>query len=123
MRTTDAPVTDTPEAKAQREAAERARLNAEAERVMNESKPTPTQAEVDAIKRGEMDHDDKEDPENPSMPPLHEQHARIAEAGRSAPYRRRATEAADDGAPYRTRDARAERQVDREPAKPESAKP
>ena len=89
MQTTDAPKVDSPEAKADREAAERAKLNSEAERCMSESKPTPSQAEVDAIKLGQMDHDDKEDPENPEMPTLHEQRARIEKAGRSVPYQTR----------------------------------
>jgi len=123
MRTTDAPETNTPEMQDKAEAAERARLSAEMERVMNESRPTPSQAEVDAIKLGEMDHDDKEVMDNPSMPPLHEQHTRIANA-RSGPHRRhRSADAAGDSALYRTRDARAERSAEREPAKPEPAKP
>ena len=103
MRTTDAP--ENPD---KSEAAERARLSAEAQAVMDNSRPTPSQAEVDAIKRGEMAHDDKEEVEQPSMPPLAEQHARIA-AARSGSRRQRTAEAVDDAAPYRTRDARAER--------------
>ena len=127
MRTTDAPETNPPEMQDRAEAAERARLSAEAQAVMDNSRPTPSQAEVDAIVKGEMDHDDKEDPDNPSMPPLHEQHARIA-AARSGPRRRRSADAADDSALYRTRDAQAERAVDRheparEPVKPEPRKP
>ena len=115
MRTTEAPETNTPEMQDKAEAAERARLSAEMERVMNESRPTPNQAEVDAIKKGEMDHDDKEVVDNPSMPPLHEQHARIANA-RSGPHRRRSADAAGDSALYRTRDARAERSAEHAPA-------
>jgi len=125
MRTTDSPETNSPEMQDRHEAAERARLNAEAQRVMDESRPTPSQAEVDAIVKGEMGHDDKEDVDNPSMPPLHEQHARIASARRGPIRRRRTAEADDDGALYRTREARAERPVEpvREPVKPEAAKP
>lgn len=66
--------------RAAREAGVRAELNAEAERVMNESRPTPTQAENDAVKRGEMRPEDTEDPDNPAMCSLGEQQARIAEA-------------------------------------------
>jgi hypothetical protein len=88
--------------RADREAGVRASLNAEAERVMNESKPTPTQAEMDAIKRGEMHHDDKVDPENPDMPSLHEQRQRIAEAG-------------GEHAAYRTRSMTSKRDADRNP--------
>jgi hypothetical protein len=107
MRTTDAPETNTPEMQDAAEAAERARLSAEAQRVMDESKPTPSQAEVDAVKTGQMDHDDKEEVDNPSMPPLAEQHARLAAARNGPPRRRRAAEAEDERAPYRTREARA----------------
>jgi hypothetical protein len=128
MRTTSAPETNTPEMQDANEAAERARLSAEAQAVMDNSRPTPSQAEVDAIKKGEMDHDDKEEVDNPTMPPLHEQHARIA-AARSGPRRRRTADASEDSALYRTRDARAERSAEHapvrasEPVKPESAKP
>lgn len=124
MRTTSAPETNTPEMQDRAEAAERAKLSAEAQAVMDNSRPTPSQAEVDAIVRGEMQHDDKENVDNPSMPPLHEQHARIADARRGGPrQRRRAAEADEDGALYRTRDARAERPAERgEPMRSEPAR-
>jgi hypothetical protein len=122
MRTTDAPETNSPMQQARNEAAERARLSAEAQAVMDSSRPTPSQAEVDAIKRGEMDHDDKEEVDNPSMPPLAEQHARIEAArGGGAPRRRRSADAADDSALYRTRDAQAERSSGERPAAPSPA--
>ena len=123
MRTTDAPETNSPTQQARNEAAERARLSAEAQAVMDNSRPTPSQAEMDAIVKGEMNHDDKEDDGNPSMPTLAEQHARIADARRGGPRRRRSADAADDGALYRTRDARAERPAERgEPMRSEAAR-
>lgn len=82
------------------EAAVRAQLAAEAEKVMNESKPTPTTAEVDAIKTGKMNHDDKAEDENPSMRPLHEQRAMVEEA-RKADQKTAAADAEE--AVYRTR--------------------
>ncbi len=71
------------------EAKERARLNEEAERVMANSKPTPTQREADLIKEGLLHPDDKEDPGNPTMPSVAEQRKRVADAGASQPYRTR----------------------------------
>lgn len=71
-----------------REAAVRADLNAEAEQVMHNSTPTPTQAEMDAIRNGKPMA--VKSPENPQMSPLHEQRARMAEAGGEQPlYRTR----------------------------------
>jgi hypothetical protein len=55
-------------------------LNAEAERVMSESRPTPTQEEADKLKTGEMKPTDIEHVDQPTMPPLHEQQAKVAEA-------------------------------------------
>jgi hypothetical protein len=58
-------------------------LSAESARVMEQSKPIPSQADIDAIKRGEKGVDDKEDPKNPEMPPAHEQHAAFRQARQS----------------------------------------
>jgi hypothetical protein len=55
-------------------------LSAEAERVMAESKPTPTQAEIDAIVSGEAHLDEKVTPDNPEMPPLGAQEELLANA-------------------------------------------
>lgn len=55
----------------------------QAERVMNESRPTPTQEENDLIKTGAMHVDDKEEPDGPTMPPIAVQHAHMAEATRT----------------------------------------
>ncbi len=57
----------------------RAALNAEAEAVMN-SRPTPSQAELDAIISGTAHLDDKVDPDNPEMPPLGAQQAALEAA-------------------------------------------
>ncbi len=74
--------------KAAREAAVRADLNAEAEHVMHNSTPTPTQEEMDAIVMGKRTTVKAQN--NPEMPPLHEQRARIAEAQGEQPlYRTR----------------------------------
>jgi hypothetical protein len=78
-----------------KEADARRELSAEADRVMAESRPTPTQEENDLAKLGALHPDDKEDPDNPEMPEVWEQQARIAEAG--------------SGASYQTRDAAASR--------------
>jgi hypothetical protein len=53
----------------------RVRLCQEAQLVMEESLPTPTQAEVDGIVKGLITYDDKVDPNNPEMPPIHTQKA------------------------------------------------
>ena len=71
------------------EAKARAKLNEEAEAVMANSKPTPTQREADLIKEGLLHPDDKEDPNNPTMPSVSEQRKRVADAGASQPYRTR----------------------------------
>jgi hypothetical protein len=64
---------------AAREAAVRADLNAQAAHVMNTSQPTPTQAEMDAIRNGV--HRPREvGVAAPAMPPVHEQRARLAHA-------------------------------------------
>ncbi len=47
----------------------RVRLCQEAQLVMEESLPTPTQAEVDGVVKGLITYDDKVDPDNPEMPP------------------------------------------------------
>jgi hypothetical protein len=67
-------------------------LAAQQEEVMANSRPTPTQKELDAAKLG-MPIDDAEVTEAPSMPPLAEQQARVAEASGQAPYRTRAANA------------------------------
>lgn len=48
----------------------RAALNAEAESIMNNTIPTPTQADVDGFVRGEIGLDDKEVNEVPTMPSI-----------------------------------------------------
>lgn len=68
---------------AERHAEARRPLVEQAERVMNESRPTPTQEENDLIKTGALHPDDKEEPDSPTMPPLHVQHAHMAEATRT----------------------------------------
>lgn len=80
------------------EAKERAKLNEEAERVMADSRPTPTQREADLIKEGLLHPDDKEDPNNPTMPSVAEQRKRVADAGASQPYRTRDMGAAQQSA-------------------------
>jgi len=76
------------------EAKARAELNAEQERVMAESKPTPTQAENDAAKLGTLNIDEKEDPKNPDMPSLAEQQQKVASAaGNDATYQTRSAAA------------------------------
>jgi hypothetical protein len=80
------------------EAAVRARLAAEADKVMNESRPTPTQAEVDAVRTG--NHDDRPADDNPTMRPLHEQRAMIEEAKNAD---QKAATAEPEQALYRTR--------------------
>lgn len=80
------------------QAKERAKLNEEAEAVMANSKPTPTQREADLIKEGLLHPDDKEDPGNPTMPSVDEQRKRVADAGASQPYRTRDMGAAQPAA-------------------------
>jgi len=62
----------------------RAGLNAEAEAVMNNSKPTPSQADMDKYMMG--GHlDDKEESDPPVMLPVGVQQAMLAEAAPSTP--------------------------------------
>lgn len=68
---------------AERHAEARRPLVEQAERVMSESRPTPTQEENDLIKTGAMHPDDKEAPDGPTMPPLGVQHAHMAEHTRT----------------------------------------
>jgi len=63
----------------------RAELNAEAERVMAESRPVLSQEENDKAKLGLRDPEATTTEEAPEMPPLAEQQRRIAEAGGDRP--------------------------------------
>lgn len=67
------------------EAARRREFAAQADKVMAESKPVPSQEEIDAIVRGEMHVDDKADPGNPEMPHVAEQQQAIREAKKPTP--------------------------------------
>jgi hypothetical protein len=77
---------------AKRRAGVQSELAAQQEEVMANSRPTPSQQELDAAKLG-MPIDDGEGADAPSMPPLAEQQARVAEASGQAPYRTRAANA------------------------------
>jgi hypothetical protein len=72
-------------------AADREKANLDHQRQMDESKPTPTQAELDAAKLGTLDNDDKEDDGS----------------GRDADVQARAVRS-DQAAPYRNRAAKSE---------------
>ena len=63
----------------------RAELNAEAERVMAESRPVLSQEENDKAKLGIRDPEATTTEEAPEMPPLAEQQQRIAEAEGAKP--------------------------------------
>lgn len=63
----------------------RAELNAEAEKVMAESRPVLSQEENDKAKLGIRDPDATTTDEAPEMPPLAEQQQRIAEAEGARP--------------------------------------
>lgn len=89
-------------AEEQRKAAVRAQLTAEAAFVMENSRPTPSQSDVDKVRLGLIDHDEKEEVSNPEMPPVHVQRQDIA--------------GADERAAYRTRQMAAARPVRREAA-------
>lgn len=54
-----------------------AALSAEAQYVMDNSQPIPTQAENDALRTGQMQPDDISDPDNPEMPSIPAQQALV----------------------------------------------
>lgn len=58
---------------------ERDENNKRAAKVMEESRPTPTQRENDLAKLGAFNPDDREPDENPSMPSLEKQREEAAE--------------------------------------------
>lgn len=99
----------------QRAATVRGQLAAEAEAVMNNSRPTPTTADIDAIIEGRIGHDEKEVVDNPEMPPVHLQREAIAGTDQRAAYRTR--QMATD------RPAVARREPDSEPRVPRTPEP
>ena len=120
MITTKAPLrpVDDPAA---REAAVRAELNAEAAHVMHTSQPTPTQAEMDAIRSGL--HHPRPDRQNPRMAPVEEQRARLAHAATPLYDTRQMTAARPaDAASIERRERRdAEAEAEREAAEKRAA--
>jgi len=88
----------------------RAELNAEAERVMAESRPVLSQEENDKAKLGLRDPEATTTEEVPEMPPLAEQQQRIAEAEGAKPS-------------YRTRQAQPGQPAQRPAPPPERREP
>jgi hypothetical protein len=79
----------TPKNDADASAADREKANLEHQRLMDESKPTPTQAEIDAAKLGTFDNDDKEDDGSAPKEDAEVQ-SRAVRSEHAAPYRNRA---------------------------------
>lgn len=76
------------EPKTSDDAAAREKANLDHQRVMDESQPTPTQAELDAAKLGALDVDAKEDDGSPKEDA--EIQSRAVRSEQAAPYRNRA---------------------------------